>query len=293
MISEHQYRLLGRSGLRVSPLGVGTNRWRRGGNDHPVFETFDALVQAGVNFFDTAEVYQAGDSERLLGACLKRTSKVIVASKFRPFPERTSLAQFFRALDGSLARLGLQSLDLYYIHFPPTSVSVETVSDWLAEAVRLGKTRAVGVSNFDAEQMRRASLRLASHGIPLAANQVEYSLFHRHPEIDGVLDTCRELGVALVAYKPLGRGRFLPTASSGAANQLTDLLAAIARKHNKSASQVALNWLLKRGDQVVAIPGTTNAGHGLENLGALGWELSDGDIASLNEATSPPTNRAR
>ena len=211
MISEDRYRPLGESGLRVSPLGVGTNRWARGTNDQAVFEAFDALVGAGISFFDTAEVYQSGASERLLGACLGRATgaprPVVVASKFRPEPDRLSLPQFKSALDGSLSRLGLQTLDLYYIHFAPPSVSVETLMDWMAEAMRAGKIRAVGVSNFSAQQMRRAAKHLAGHGLPLAANQVEYSLFRREPETNGVLDACRELNVALVAYRPLGRGQ--------------------------------------------------------------------------------------
>ena len=124
-----------------------------------------------MNFFDTAEIYNRGKSERLLGSCLRRKPQtVVVASKFAPYPTRLSRRQFMRALDHSLGRLGLETIDLYYIHFPFTLLSVETLMDMMAEAVEAGKVRAVGVSNFNARQMRRAATRLARYHLPLAAN---------------------------------------------------------------------------------------------------------------------------
>jgi aryl-alcohol dehydrogenase-like predicted oxidoreductase len=119
------------------------------------------------------------------------------------------------ALDASLSRLGLQTLDLYLIHFPFTLLRVERLIDLMAEAVKAGKVRVVGVSNFSAQQMRWAVARLAHYHIPLAANEVHYSLLHRHPEVNGVLDACRELNVALVAYRPLERGRLIAASAPG------------------------------------------------------------------------------
>jgi len=304
VIRESEYRTLGGSGIRVSPLGAGTNRWAQGSNDEAVFETFRSLVDAGVNFFDTAEIYNMGRSERLLGACLQQYQRpVIIASKFMPSPWRLSSGQFMNALNASLNRLGIRTIDLYFIHFPYTMLSVETLMDFMAQAVKTGKVRSVGVSNFNAEQMRRAATQLARHGIPLAANEVRYNLLHRQPETDGVLEACRELNVALVAYRPLEGGRLMrditPTASSGSSSMggqeetgskeevLQKALKVIAQQRRKSLSQVALNWLLRRDEHVIPIPGTTDARHALENIGSLGWELSDDEFAAIDRASSP------
>jgi aryl-alcohol dehydrogenase-like predicted oxidoreductase len=263
MIQEYQYRSLGVSGIKVSPLGVGTNRWVQGKNDEAVFQAYQSLVDAGVNFFDTAEVYNSGKSERLLSACLRRDHRpVVIASKFAPLPTRLTRRQFMNALDASLSRLGLQTLDLYYIHFPYSVLSIETLMDLMAQAVEAGKIRAVGVSNFNAKQMHRAASRLARYHIPLAANQVRYNLLQRQPEENGVLDACRELSVALVAYRPLEGGRLksktAPGVPSGSPSTdgkgkatlkegvLQETLEAIAQQRGKSVSQVALNWLLRR-----------------------------------------------
>jgi aryl-alcohol dehydrogenase-like predicted oxidoreductase len=304
VIQESQYRPLGASGIRVSPLGTGTNRWARGKDDEAVFQAFHSLVDAGVNFFDTAEVYSMGKSERLLGACLERDSRpVVVASKFAPYPTRLFRSQFMNALDASLSRLGKQTMDLYYIHFPHALLSIETLMDLMAQAVAAGKVRAVGVSNFNAEQMHRAATRLARYGIPLAANQVQYNLLHRQPEWNGVLDACRELNVALVAYRPLERGRLRSNtilgemsgspSSTGEKGKPTsreqvvqEILQTIARQRGKSVSQVALNWLLCRDAHVIPIPGTTNARHAMENADALGWQLSDDEFAAIDQVSS-------
>mgnify|MGYP006270349697 CR=1 FL=1 len=304
MIAENKYRTLGGSGIRVSPLGVGTNRWAQGKNDEAVFKVIQSLVDVGVNFFDTAEVYTRGKSERLLGACLRRDRRpVVVASKFAPLPTRLSRRQFMNALDASLKRLGVQTIDLYYIHFPYNLLSIEKLMDLMAQAVQAGKIRAVGVSNFNAEQMHRAATRLEHYHIPLAANQVRYSLLHRQPEKNGVLDLCRELDVALVAYRPLERGRLksntVPRASSSSSPSSTadkgkaaskerilhETLLAITQKRGKSVSQVALNWLLHRDEHVMPIPGTISQLHALENADTLSWELSPVEFAAIDQAS--------
>jgi aryl-alcohol dehydrogenase-like predicted oxidoreductase len=305
MIQDSQCRPLGASGIRVPPLGTGTNRWWLGRDDEAVFQAFHSLMDAGLNFFDTAEVYSFGKSERLLGACLQRDSRpAVVASKFAPYPTRLFRRQFMNALDASLSRLGEQTMDLYYIHFPYALLSIETLMDLMAQAVAAGKVRAVGVSNFNAEQMRRAATRLARYDIPLAANQVRYNLLYRQPEFNGVLDACRELNVALVAYRPLERGRLKsdtipgetsgspsPTGGKGKASSkeeaIREILQTIARQRGKSVSQVALNWLLRRDAHVIPIPGTTKAPHATENAGALGWQLNDDEFAAIDRASSP------
>jgi aryl-alcohol dehydrogenase-like predicted oxidoreductase len=298
-MEQNAYRTLGTSGIIVSPLGLGTNRWTAGRNDEAVCDAFRAAVEAGVNFVDTAEVYQAGRSERLVGACVRQVAQpVVIASKFAPWPTRLSERQFLRALDASLGRLGLPQLDLYLVHWPFTPLSVERLMDRMAQAVAAGKVRAVGVSNFTAEQMRRAAAHLAHYGIPLAANEVHYSVLHRQPEVNGVLDACRELNAALIAYRPLSGGRLsagrAQGASSGSARGvssrfevLQQTLGAVAQRRGATTSQVALNWLVRKDEHVIPIVGVTSSGHARENADALTWDLSDQDVAAIDQASSP------
>ncbi|HEX6385509.1 MAG TPA: aldo/keto reductase [Anaerolineae bacterium] len=164
----------------------------------------EASLAAGVTLFDTAAMYSNGASERRLGE-LARGKDVLIATKFPPSPfSRTE--DMPQALDASLARLGRNSVDLYQHHFPSNRVSIPKLMELMADAVEAGKVKAVGVSNYSAEQMRVAHAALARRGIPLASNQVQYSLLHRQPEVNGVLDACRELGVTLIAYQPLASG---------------------------------------------------------------------------------------
>jgi aryl-alcohol dehydrogenase-like predicted oxidoreductase len=288
----YQNRVLGASGLTVSPLGVGTNKWRHGTNDEAVSQTFTASLDAGIAFFDTAEVYNSGRSERLLGICLKKDPRpAVVASKFAPWPTRLTYPQFAAALDASLWRLGRASLDLYFIHWPFTLLGVDTLMDWMARAVSTRKVRAVGVSNFTAAQMRRAVDRLARYHISLAANEVHYSLTHRDPETNGVLSACRDLNVALVAYRPLEGGHIVTdsgadSGSSQAPSMIAEALRAVAEQHDATTSQVALRWLLQRDDLVIPIPGATHAQHAGENAGALELALSDEEFAAIDRASA-------
>jgi aryl-alcohol dehydrogenase-like predicted oxidoreductase len=248
-------RALGASGLSVSPLGIGTNKWAMGKNDQPVFEAFQASLDAGIDFMDTAELYGFGKSERLVGACVKQDGRpTIIASKHLPLP----LHGFQQALDGSLARLRIPAIDLYYLHFP--LMQIDAAMDQMARAVQAGKVRAVGVSNCNAVQMRRAAARLARYDLPLAANEVRYHLLHRQPEVNGVLKTCCELNVALVAYTPLASGQLVATTSParpGKGNEaLNRVLQTIAQQRGKTVSQVALNWLLQRDEHIIPISGS-------------------------------------
>jgi aryl-alcohol dehydrogenase-like predicted oxidoreductase len=277
-------RRLGASGLEASALGVGTNRW--GEPDSTKSELLAVLrtsVDAGVAFFDTAEVYSFGRSEEMLGRCCEEDGRpVVVASKFLPYPNRFTSAQFESALDATLERIGRKSLDLYYLHFPFSLVRIEAWMDRMAEAVAAGRIRAVGVSNCNVRLMRRAHDALSRRGVALAANQVRYSFLHRRPERDGVLQACRELDVALVAYRPLGGG--LLRGGSSAAGRRGPLLQAldrIASERGVSASQVALNWLLCQDERVIAIPGATRAAHARENAGTLDWRLDEDELAIL------------
>jgi len=260
---------------------------------------FQASLEARINFFDTAEVYGFGRSERLLGRFIRAAGQpAVVATKFMPLPWRLGRGSVLRALRKSLARLGMERVDLYQVHFPRPWASIEVLMDTLADAVEAGLVRAVGVSNYNLEQMQRAHEALAQRGVPLASNQVEYSLLRRQPERTGLLAACRELGVTLIAYCPLAQGlltgkytpdnpprgwmrRFMRRAELAQVQPLVSQLRETGEAHGgKAPGQVALNWVMCKG--VVPIPGAKNARQAEQNAGALGWRLSDGEVAALD-----------
>ncbi|KAF9584939.1 hypothetical protein BGW38_004579 [Lunasporangiospora selenospora] len=211
--------------LSVSPMAIGTWAWGDSTWGYKpemlddIKATWDALQDesVGINFFDTAEVYGKGESERIIGGFLEKQKKdegytkataPIIATKFIPFPWKLSYPGcLLSALKGSMERLGVDVVDLYQIHGPIHLRSIEVVADALAEAVKQGLVKTVGVSNYSTDQMVRMHTRLASHGIQLASNQVEFSLLRRYPETTGLIAKCHELGVAVLAYSPLGMGR--------------------------------------------------------------------------------------
>jgi len=303
---------LGRTLLQVSLLGVGTWSWGdrrtwgygRTYTEADVQAAFETSLAVGINFFDTAEIYGGGQSELLLGRFVKAAQQpVIVATKFMPFPWRLRRGNLLNALRKSLDRLGLAQVDLYQIHWPFPPIPIETWVEELAKAVEAGLIRAAGVSNYNTEQTRRAYTALARHGTSLASNQVEYSLLHRDPERNGLMQTCHELGVALIAYSPLAMGvlsgKYTPenppmgmSRSSRYGRQflartqpLITLLREIGTAHDgKSPSQVALNWVIRKG--AVPIPGAKNARQAQENAGALGWQLTEAEIAALDAASN-------
>lgn len=283
-------RPLGRSGISVPALGVGTNRWNASGSGQVrLRDTLAAALDAGMGFFDTAEVYNAGRSEIALGEAARADGRpVLLASKFAPFPYRVTAAQFASALDKTLERLGRDSLDLYYLHFPYSLPGVGAWMRAMASAVKAGKIRAVGISNCNVAQMRKAADVLARYGIPLAANQVQYSLLHRKPETDGVLDACRRTDVALVAYRPVSGGALSSSSPRGPGRSaLADTLREVAAARGATAAQVALAWLLKRDDHVIPIPGATRPEHVRENSGALSLELSEEEFAAIDRVSAP------
>jgi aryl-alcohol dehydrogenase-like predicted oxidoreductase len=249
--------------------------------------------RCGMGFFDTAEIYTFGRSERALGAAARQAGRpVVVASKFAPMPTRITAAQFRSALDRTLKRLGRESVDLYYLHFPYGPRGVSTWMKAMAAAVKPGKIRAAGISNCNVAQMRKAADVLGRYGIPLAANQVHYSLAHREPETNGVLDACRQMDVALVAYRPLASGAL--SAGSGKRQGPTALagsLREVATARDATALQVALAWLLKRDEHVIAIPGATKPDHVRQNSRALTLELSNEEFAAIDRASTPTRTR--
>jgi aryl-alcohol dehydrogenase-like predicted oxidoreductase len=313
---EHQMTL-GKSDLRVPRMGIGAMVWGQPkglarwtpaqmayGPSHGTLEEEEALkvsLDAGVNLIDTAAMYSSGAAERRVGE-LARGKEVLIATKFPPSPfSREDV--FPKALQDSLARLERSSIDLYQHHFPSNRISIPKLMNLMADAVEAGKVRTVGVSNYSAEQMRLAHAELAKRGIPLASNQVEYSLLHRKPEVDGVLDACRELGITLIAYSPLAQGaltgkyspetkasglrRFLPTfnrKSLEAVQPVVELLHQIGARYGKSPSQVALRWLIEN-ENVLPIPGAKNSSQAAENVGVLSFSLTPEEVQRLSQAT--------
>jgi aryl-alcohol dehydrogenase-like predicted oxidoreductase len=258
-------------------------------------------LAAGVNLFDTAAMYSGGAAERRLGD-LARDQDIIIASKF-PSGFSFRAEDFPKELEASLARLGRSCIDLYQHHFPSNRVSIPRLMDRLADAVMAGKVKAVGVSNYSAEQMREAHAALAKRGIPLASNQVEYSLLHRQPEVNGVLDACRELGITLIAYSPLAGGaltgkysatqrasglrRILPNFSRkamDAVQPIITLLRQIGERYTMTPSQVALRWLIEN-PPVLPIPGAKNGKQASENAVALSFSLTPEEVEVLSQAT--------
>lgn len=312
MAGEGEMVALGKSGIQVSALGTGTWQWGdqalwgygRGYGREEVEAAYAASRAAGITFFDTAEIYGRGTSERILGRLVRDDADptpVVVASKFAPLPQRLSARSVTMALDASLARLGLPHIDLYYVHWHVGLIALDTLMNALADAVEAGKVRAIGVSNYGERKLRRAHALLARRGLPLAANQVHYSLLHRAPERNGVLAACRELDVRLVAYSPLEQGVLTgkyhrgeghasaarrlyagrPLRHLEASRPLIALLERIGAAHDKTPGQVALRWLIQQG--AVPIPGAKNAAQAAANAGALGWALSDRELMQLTE----------
>ncbi len=296
--------------LKEIPLGVGTWSWGdrlywgygRGYNQEDVRQVFDASLQAGLCLFDTAEVYAQGQSERLLGEFVKTTQqRVLVATKFMPYPWRLSRGSLLRALRGSLKRLGIEQVDLYQVHQPLRPVNPETWMQAMAEAVQAGLTRAVGVSNYDRNWMQRAYDTLAHEGIHLESNQVEYHLLNRKVEKDGLLKQCQELGITLIAYSPLAMGvltgKYTPDNPPRGVRavrynrrlleKVVPLLASMKKigavHAGKTPAQVALNWCICKG--TLPIPGAKNIQQAEQNAGALNWRLTDDEVAELDEAS--------
>ena len=303
--------------LKVKPLCIGTWAWGdklfwNYGSDYGAKEVeaaFNAALDAGITFFDTAEVYGLGLSEELLGKFMQSAEKdVQIATKFGPLPWRFTGQSVADALSNSLKRLKVENISLYQVHWPfAFFMSQKTLMDALAQEVKQGRIKAVGVSNYSAAQMREAHNLLAAHGVPLAVNQVRYSLLSRQIETSGILDTAKELNVTILAYSPLAQG--LLTGKYSSENNTTpdgarkidprfnrdallkiepviSLLRSIGNKYERTPAQVALNWLITQGN-VIPIAGAKTATQVKQNAGALGWSLSEDEVSQLELVSRP------
>jgi aryl-alcohol dehydrogenase-like predicted oxidoreductase len=295
-------------------IGVGCWAWNRDFDspqwgklataEQDALAAFKASVDAGVTFFDTAEVYAAGQSEEIVGAAVAADAgahRAVVATKFLPMPNCVFASALSQHLDASLARLKLPAVDLYQVHgMLPSVRSVET---WMEELVKLhkaGKVKHVGVSNFTPGQVERAHRYLAQAGIPLVSNQIEYSLLRRAPETNGVIDMCQRLNIRVIAYSPLGMGRLSGKYSSknpppsgrqfakvdlGALDRLLDVIRAVAKEHSDDVtpSQVSLAWCVAKG--AFPISGARNEAQARENALAMHVLLTADQVARLDEAS--------
>jgi len=304
-------RALGRQGLVVSELGLGCmgmSEFYSGRDDGESMATMERALDLGVTFLDTADVYGLHANEELVGRFLRgKRDRVVLATKFGNVRDATGAwrgvngrPEYVRqACEGSLARLGVDCIDLYYQHRVDASVPIEDTIGAMADLVREGKVRFLGMSEAAPATIRRAH---AVH--PISALQTEYSLWSRDPE-DAILSAVRELGIGFVAYSPLGRGfltgrfrtiddlppddarRGHPRFQGGNFEKNLALVAHIndlARTKGCAPAQLALAWVMAQGEDIVAIPGTKRRTYLEENVGAAGIRLTDEELRRIDEA---------
>ena len=309
-------RRLGQTDIEITPIGLGVMQFAGGAGIFGMMfpeisqEKMNGIIKAaldgGINWFDTAEIYGRGRSERGLANALRdagsNDDEVIVATKWLPM-FRTA-RNIPRTISNRIHFLDGYSIDLYMVHQPWSFSPPEAEMDAMADLVQAGKIRSVGVSNFNAEQMRRAHLALQKRGLPLAVNQVQYSLLHRKIETNGVLSAAKELGVTITAWSPLASGlltgkfhknpEILSQTPFGRRIQLRreiersrpliQALEEIAIKHDVTPAQIALNWLIHfQGEAVVAIPGASKVQQAEESAGVMNFKLPNEEMNRLDE----------
>ena len=312
-------RRLGRTGLEISPIGQGVMQFAGG---HGVMRylypglsasQMNGIVKTaldqGINWFDTAEWYGKGRSEQGLARGLKAAGlgngDALVATKWWPLFRRASNMR--RSIEERLRYLEGFNIDLFQVHQPWSFSSPEAEMQVMADLVEAGQIRAVGVSNFSALRMRRAHAALATRGLPLASNQVHYSLVDRDIERNGILQAAKELGMTIICWSPLNSGLLSgryhrdPAAMDSVprgrqmgfrrkiekSRPLVEALHEIASAHGVTIAQVALNWLINfHGDTVVAIPGATRPQQVEENAAAMTFTLSGQEMSRIDEVSS-------
>jgi aryl-alcohol dehydrogenase-like predicted oxidoreductase len=287
-------------------MGIGTWAWGEkfywgfgnGYGEEEIAATFKKCVESGIRFFDTAEAY--GLSESFVGKFLGTTKeKLIVATKFVPYPWRLTKHAVATALKNSLKKLNRSMVDLYQLHFPFPPLPLETWLEGFIEQKEKGLIGEIGVSNHNLNQMLRAVECLERHGLKLASNQLEYSLLDRQVEKNGILAECQKLGIKLIAYSPLAmgvltgkydaehplkglRGSRYPRAIAEKAQPLISSMKKIGNMHGgKTPAQVALNWIIRKG--ALPIPGAKTVTQAEQNIGAMGWKLTVEEMDLLDE----------
>ena len=311
-----QTTILGHSNLKVNRIGLGCmgmSEFYGSFNEKESINTLHKAIDLGVNFFDTADMYGWGANERLLGKAFKgKLDKVILATKFAvmrgPNGEFLGLngkPEYIRqACEQSIQNLGIESIDLYYMHRQDPKVEIEEIVGAMSDLVKQGKVKHLGLSEVNAETLRRA------HAVyPITALQTEYSLWSREPEQE-IFNVCKELGITFVAYSPLGRGFLtgaiksredletsdwrltLPRFTDEAIGEnlkFVEVIDKIAQSKKVSKAQIALAWVLSQNDEIVSIPGTRKTHRLEENLGAFKVELTKADLALIQESMPTET----
>ena len=311
-------RNLGKTDIKVSPIGIGVMMWMQGGGLMGRFapdmsselkkDIIKESFAGGINFFDTAEMYGFGKSEISLAEALKanniKDEDVIIETKWAPMFRRARNMR--RTIDKRIKFLDPYTIDLYMVHQPMSFSSIKTEMKELAKLVEQEKIRSVGISNYNAKKMRKAHEELEKLGLPLAANQVHYSLVHRNIESNGILDTAKELGITITAYTPLAGGlltgklhnnpdalknknvmyRMVAKRNLEESTKLVETLTEIGNEHNVLPGQVALNWLVTyHGDTVVTIPGATKVYQAKESAEAMTFSLSETEMNEISEVS--------
>jgi aryl-alcohol dehydrogenase-like predicted oxidoreductase len=307
--------ILGNSTLNVNRIGLGCmgmSEFYGAFDETESINTLHKAIDLGVNFFDTADMYGSGANEKLIGKAFKgRWNEVVLATKFAvmrgPNGEWLGLngqpEYIKKACEQSLQNLGTDAIDLYYMHRQDPKVEIEVIVGAMAKLVKEGKVKAIGLSEVDADTIRRA------HKIhPITALQTEYSLWSREPEQE-LFEVCKELGITYVAYSPLGRG-FLTGAIKSRADleagdfrlsnprftdeaiaeniKFVEIIDQLAKDKGVTKSQIALSWILSQNDEITAIPGTRKIHRLEENLGAYNVQLTQSDL-DIIEASMPKT----
>jgi len=315
-----QTTILGNSSLLVNRLGLGCmgmSEFYGSFNEEESIKTLHKAIDLGVNFFDTADMYGSGANEKLIGKAFKgKWDKVVLATKFAvmrgPKGEWLGLngqpEYIKKACEQSLSNLGTESIDLYYMHRQAPNVEIEVIVGAMADLVKQGKVKYIGLSEANAETIRRA------HKIhPITALQTEYSLWSREPEQE-LFDVCKELGITFVSYSPLGRGfltgvfksrddfeagdyrlnnpRFTAEAIKKN-NKFVEIIDQLANEKNVSKAQIALAWILSQNDEITAIPGTKKVHRLEENLGAFRVEFTDSELAIIQNSLPSETFGSR
>jgi len=315
---ENHKRKLGRTEIEITPIGLGVMQFAGGKGVFRVMfpevtqaamdDIIHTALESGINWFDTAELYGGGRSEQGLANALKAAGKtdedVVIATKWSPFLRTASNIPHTIAKRQKF--LAPYNIDLYQVHQPVSFSSPEAEMEAMADLVEAGKIRSVGVSNFNADQMCRAHAALAKRGLPLASNQVQYSLTERSIESNGILEAAKKLGITIIAWSPLASGllsgkfhkdpdalaktpfgrrlRFKRKLEQTA--PLISALEEIAAEHQATTAQVALNWLINyAGETVVAIPGASKARQAADSAGAMTFSLTEKEMARIDEMT--------
>ncbi len=310
-------RSMGNSDLMITPIGLGCWQFSKQQNmagkfwpkleDELIPRMIKISLEGGINWFDTAELYGKGASERALAASLKDIGKkpgeIIVATKWWPMFRFAS--NIVKTIDQRLEALSPYPIDLYQVHQPWGFSNEKAEMEAMAMLVKEQKIRYVGVSNFSAAQMRSAWETLQKHDINLVSNQVRYNLLDRKIESNGILQTAKELGITIIAYSPLAQGlvtgkfhdnpellqnigmrkysSLFKSAGLEKSRPVVKSVQELATKYGVTPSQIALNWLINsHGETVVAIPGATKESHAKENAGTMTFSLTAEDISLLD-----------